>query len=239
MEAYIITGASKGIGLALSEQLAKKGHQVYGIARSFPDGWPGTKSFEFDLLQTPEIPELIANIFGFIPNDCKIITLINNAGTISPIGFAGSNQADEISNSIALNLTAPMVTAGAFITQAADFPSQKRIVNISSGAGRKAYEGWSAYCAGKAGLDHFSLCIEKEYKDIKTMSIAPGIIDTDMQGKIRESSETDFPMIENFKAYKEQGMLSTPEQTAEQLIRLLEREDFRDLGTIADIRDYN
>ncbi|QHJ71176.1 SDR family NAD(P)-dependent oxidoreductase [Planococcus halotolerans] len=239
MEAYIITGASKGIGLALSKQLAEKGHQVYGIARSFSKEWPGTKSFDFDLLKTSEIPALLENIFGFIPEDCEIITLINNAGTITPIGFAGNNPADEISGSIALNLTAPMITTGAFITQAADFPSQKRILNISSGAGRNAYEGWSAYCAGKAGLDHFSLCLEKEYKDIKTMSIAPGIIDTDMQGKIRESSETDFPMIENFIAYKEQGKLSTPEQTAKQLIRLFEREDFWDLETIADIRDYN
>lgn len=239
MEAYIITGASKGIGLALSEQLAEKGHQVYGIARSFPEDWPGTKSVEFDLLKTTDIPPLIEKIFGFISGEVESITIINNAGTISPIGFAGSNQAEEVSNSIALNLTAPMVMSGAFISQAADLSAQKRIINISSGAGRNAYEGWSAYCAGKAGLDHFSLCIEKEYKDIKTMSIAPGIIDTDMQGKIRESSEMDFPMIENFKAYKEQGMLSTPEETAEQLVRLLEREDFGNLETIADIRDYH
>lgn len=239
MGAYIITGASKGIGLALSKQLSDKGHEVYGIARSFPEDWTGTKSFEFDLLQTSKIPELIEVIFDFISEDIESLTLINNAGTISPIGFAGSNQADEISGSIALNLTAPMTASGAFIKQAGSFTAGKRIVNISSGAGRHAYEGWSAYCAGKAGLDHFSLCLEKEYKDIKTMSIAPGIIDTDMQGIIRESSEKDFPMIENFKAYKEQGMLSTPEQTAEKLIRLFEREDYRDLETIADLRNYN
>ncbi|MCM3610985.1 SDR family NAD(P)-dependent oxidoreductase [Planococcus sp. MERTA32b] len=239
MEAYIITGASKGIGLALSEQLNEKGHQVYGIARSFPEDWPGRKSFEFDLLETSKIPGLIQEIFGFISRDIESLTLINNAGTISPIGFAGNNKADELSGSITLNLTAPMAVSGAFISQAGGFAAEKRIVNISSGAGRNAYEGWSAYCAGKAGLEHFSSCLEKEYKDIKTISIAPGIIDTDMQGEIRKSSEKDFPMIENFKAYKEQGMLSTPEQTAEKLIRLFERDDFRDLETIADIRDYN
>jgi benzil reductase ((S)-benzoin forming) len=238
MEAYIITGASKGIGNALSRQLTDKGHQVYGIARSFSEDWPGTKPFEFDLLNTSDIPELMGRIFDLISGDVTSLTLINNAGTISPIGFAENNQAAEVRNSITLNLTAPMITSGAFISLAADFASQKRIINISSGAGRKAYEGWSSYCAGKAGLDHFSLCLAEEYKDIKTMSIAPGIIDTGMQEKIRESSEIDFPMIENFKMYKEQGMLSTPDQTAEQLIRLLEREDFKVLETIADIRDY-
>lgn len=239
MEAYIITGASKGIGLALSRELAEKGHQVFGIARSFPAEWPGTKSFEFDLLDANGIPDLIGSIFESISMDCECITLINNAGTISPIGFAGSNNAQEISKSIALNLTAPMILTGEFISQSANLSIIKRVINISSGAGRKAYEGWSAYCAGKAGLDHFSLCVEKEYEDIKVMSIAPGIIDTGMQEKIRQSSESDFPMIENFKDYKKQGMLSTPQETAEKLIRLLERKDFQDLETIADIRDFD
>lgn len=239
MEAYIITGASKGIGLALSRALAEKGHLVFGVARSFPDGWPGTKSFGFDLTVSAEIPDLMRGISAAIPRDCSRVILINNAGTVAPIGFAGNNSAEEISRSIALNLTAPMILSGAFISGTAELSAQKAIINISSGAGRTAYEGWSAYCAGKAGLDHFSSVVQKEYEDIKILSIAPGIIDTDMQGKIRESSEADFPLIENFKAYKEQGMLSTPEETAEKLVLLMERPDFAEIKTIADIRDLS
>lgn len=238
MDAYIITGASKGIGLGLSKVLAEKGDEVFGIARSMPKEWPGEKFFPFDLLDSSSIPNLMKDIFGHISAGCKTVTLINNAGTVVPIGFAGTNGAEDISKSVALNLTAPMIISGAFISEAAELKAEKRIVNISSGAGRKAYEGWSAYCAGKAGLDHFSLCVEKEYKDVKVLSIAPGIIDTEMQGEIRQSSEADFPLIENFKEYKKKGLLSTPEETAAKLVRLFERKDFEDLETILDIRDF-
>lgn len=238
MKAFIITGASKGIGLALSKVLADKGHKVYGIARSVPEAWPGTKIYSFDLQNALKIPGLVKEIISHIPVDCHSITLINNAGTVEPIGFAGSNEAQDVIKSVALNLTAPMVLSGAFINETGSLADKIRIINISSGAGRKAYEGWSAYCAGKAGLDHFSVCIEKEYKSIKVLSIAPGIIDTEMQGKIRESSQADFPLIENFKDYKEQGMLSTPEDTADKLARLMERRDFEDLDTILDIRNF-
>lgn len=239
MEVYIITGASKGIGLSLSKILAEKGHQVFGIARSFPTNWPGTKSFEFDLVDTFKIPELLQNIFELLSTDCKSITVINNAGTIVPIGFAENNSSSDITKSITLNLTAPMVMTSAFISQAAELSVVKRILNISSGAGRNIYEGWSAYCASKSGLDHFSSCVDEEYKEIKVMSLAPGIIDTDMQQKIRQSSETDFPLLNKFRAYKEQGLLNTPEETADKIIRLLERTDFEDLNTIADIRDFD
>lgn len=239
MDAFIITGASKGIGLALSRELADGGHSVYGIARSVPAEWPGTRLFPYDLTESSGIPELMEEIAGFLPEECNSLTLINNAGTVVPIGFAGNNDAGDIDMSIALNLTAPMVLSGAFIREVEKLPSRKRIVNISSGAGRNAYKGWSAYCTGKAGLDHFSICIENEYEDLKVVSIAPGIIDTDMQGVIRKSSETDFPLIENFKEYKNQGLLSTPEETAGKLVRLMERQDFETLETILDIRDFN
>lgn len=238
MAAYIITGASKGIGFALSKMLAEGGHEVFGIARSLPENWPGKEFFPFDLLDSAGIPELVKGIFGQLDAGCNSVTLINNAGTVLPIGFAGNNTAEDISKSIALNLTAPMITSGAFIREAEGMTAQKRIINISSGAGRKAYEGWSAYCAGKAGLDHFSLCVAKEYSDVTVVAIAPGIIDTEMQGEIRASSEADFPLIENFKEYKKQGLLSTPEETAEKLLRLFEREDFEKLETLLDIRDF-
>ena len=65
----------------------------------------------------------------------------------------------------------------------------KRILNISSGAGRNPYEGWGAYCTTKAGLDHFSRVVAMEQANeqypVEIVSIAPGIIDTDMQATIR------------------------------------------------------
>ena len=103
---------------------------------------------------------------------------------------------------IALNLTAPMILSNAFIMKLKDFEGTKRIVNISSGAGRNAYEGWGTYCTTKAGLDHFSRVVALEQENaeypVDIVSIAPGIIDTGMQETIRGSKEEAFPLLDQF-----------------------------------------
>lgn len=235
-EAYIITGASKGIGFEWSRQLSELGHQVIGIARTKPENWPGEHFLSFDLTKLDAIEDIIGQALKWIPKDTETIVLVNNAGTIEPIGFAHTNDAAQVSQSIVLNLTAPMLLCGAFIAQLKNSSSHKKIVNISSGAGRKTYEGWSAYCAGKAGLDHFSSCLDAENTGVKVVSVAPGIIDTGMQEKIRQSEAANFPLLEKFLDYKENGLLSSPKETALMLLEMTQRPDFNKLPTILDIR---
>ncbi|MDN7241065.1 SDR family NAD(P)-dependent oxidoreductase [Planococcus sp. N028] len=237
MEVYIVTGASQGIGLALCRQLIEAGQFVIGIARSADEQWSGAHFLSFDLTDLPKIQGLMGDIAGLLPKNIQSVTLINNAGTVEPIGLAYQNDPADIQASIALNLTAPMILSSAFIAQFRDSEIKKSIVNISSGAGRKVYEGWSAYCAGKAGLDHFSRVLDAETAQVKVVSVAPGIIDTGMQEKIRESDASAFPLIDRFKGYKETGALSTPEETAAQLITLMQRPDFQSLNPILDLRN--
>ena len=236
MEAVIVTGASKGIGLALCRQLSHAGYFVVGIARSADENWVGNRFFAFNLTELPKIPHLMADIADLLPENIRSLALVNNAGTIEPIGFAHHNTAASIEASIALNLTAPMILCSAFIAQFKDFHHKKAIVNISSGAGRRVYEGWSAYCAGKAGLDHFSRVLDAENEDVKVVSVAPGIIDTGMQERIRESDKSDFPLIGRFQDYKETGKLSSPEETAEHLFQMMRRKDFGMLEPVLDLR---
>ncbi|ANU28141.1 SDR family NAD(P)-dependent oxidoreductase [Planococcus versutus] len=236
-EAYIITGASKGIGLEWSKQLTEQGHLVIGIARTQPEYFPSNYFLSTDLTQLDQIETVIEKALALVTKDIDGIVLVNNAGTVEPIGFAHTNSADKVSQSIVLNLTAPMLLCGAFINQLKNNSVKKKIVNISSGAGRNPYEGWSAYCAGKAGLDHFSLCIDAENKDVKVVSVAPGIIDTGMQEIIRQSDVADFPLIEKFMDYKKNGLLSSPEETAHLLTKMTQRVDFNELPTILDIRN--
>ena len=169
-------------------------------------------------------------------------TLINNAGTVEPIGLIGTVQAEEMAKTIAVNLTAPVIISNIFISRLQNFENPKRIVNISSGAGRNPYEGWGTYCTTKAGLDHFSRVIALEQANVEypveIVSIAPGIIDTGMQETIRASEENAFPLLERFIQYKEEGLLSSAEQTAEKLIRFIEDVDFKTSGPIADIRNH-
>ena len=240
MDIFIITGASKGIGFNLSKQLIEKGKKVIGIARTNPE-----KRVNFvacDLAKTDELKTLIDKIIDENEAEATTFTLINNAGMVDPIGLIGDVQAEEIAQAVAVNFTAPMILSNAFISRLERFQGVKRILNISSGAGRKEYEGWGAYCATKAGLDHFSRVIALEQKNVKNpveiVSIAPGIIDTSMQEVIRSSEEKSFPLLEQFIYYKEQGLLSSPEETAEKLILFMENEDFKDIGPITDIRNY-
>lgn len=241
MNVYIITGVSKGIGFELAKQLIEAGHLVVGIARTECE-LNGMKFIQADLSKTDKLDSLMNEIIGAAPRHAGSFTLINNAGMIEPIGLIGSVNVEEITNAVAVNLTAPIIISNAFISKLKGFPGSKRIVNISSGAGRNAYEGWGTYCATKAGLNHFSQVVALEQRKAKQpveiVSIAPGIIDTGMQVAIRASNEDAFPLLDRFIDYKEQGLLSSAEQTARKLISFIENKEFKEVGPIVDIRNF-
>lgn len=241
MKAFIITGVSKGIGLELAKQLISEGHFVVGIARTESE-LDGMKFIQADLSITENLESIMNEIIESAPQNIGSFTLINNAGMVDPIGLIGVVSAEEMTKAIAVNLTAPMIISNTFISKLKGFEGSKRIVNISSGAGRNAYEGWGTYCATKAGLDHFSRVVALEQLNAKhpveIVSIAPGIIDTGMQEAIRASNEEAFPLLERFIDYKEQGLLSSPEQTAQKLISFIENKDFKEVGPIVDIRKF-
>lgn len=238
MNVTIVTGASKGIGFELMRQLKTRGGKVIGIART--NGNEDVDILLADLSKTDQLAEIIVRIVDENISTASSFTLINNAGTVEPIGLIGTVDETDLSMALAVNLTAPMILTNAFISALEKFDGRKRIVNISSGAGRNPYEGWGVYCTTKAGLDHFSRVVsleqEKAEYPVDIISIAPGIIDTGMQETIRASNADDFPLLERFVDYKQQGHLSSAEETASKLIRLMDREDFNKLGPIADIR---
>ncbi|WP_252502572.1 SDR family NAD(P)-dependent oxidoreductase [Sporosarcina sp. Marseille-Q4943] len=238
MNIFIVTGASKGIGFELMKQLKSRGDKVIGMARTNAIG--DEDMLTVDLLQIGRLAELISNVVEENVSSATSFTLINNAGTVEPIGMIGTIDEAKLSEALAVNLTAPMILSNAFISALEKFEGDKRIVNISSGAGRNPYEGWGVYCTTKAGLDHFSRVVSLEQKQaeypVDILSIAPGIIDTGMQETIRASNADDFPLHDRFVDYKRHGHLSSAEETASKLIAVLDREDFGSLGPIADIR---
>ncbi|MBS4198718.1 (S)-benzoin forming benzil reductase [Bacillus sp. FJAT-49732] len=250
MHVFFITGASKGIGFALSKELMHENNLLVCVARTKNDElFQIAKEkncrlafLEYDLAESSGLGELMKEMLSFMPDHSESVTLINNAGVIDPIGRTESNQPEAIIKSIAVNLTAPMVLTSAFIKQLDQYPISKKVINISSGAGRHPYSGWSSYCAGKAGLDHYTRVVSEEQKHqpngVKVISIAPGIIDTSMQERIRESNKKEFELLDRFVEYKKQGMLSTPEQTAKKLIQIIKSETINDLEAVIDIRDF-
>ncbi|MCG3089471.1 SDR family NAD(P)-dependent oxidoreductase [Sporosarcina cyprini] len=238
MDIVIITGASKGIGWELAAQLKRQGKQVIGLARTNP-GFEDN-FIEVDLAETTLLPNVMKEIIEQHLETATSFTLVNNAGIVDPIGLVGGVKPEMIGKAVTVNLAAPMILTNAFISRLADFKGTKKIVNISSGAGRNPYEGWGVYCTTKAGLDHFSRVVELEQQSaenpVQIASIAPGIIDTGMQETIRSSEAADFPLLERFINYKEEGKLSSAEETARKLIAFMETDFKKAGGPILDLR---
>lgn len=220
-----VTGASAGLGKAICEELLISGWKVFGISRSHTILHQNYISIFCDL----SLPGNLAEV-KFESFDASNLLLINNAGSLGEIGPVGSIADEEIIQTISLNLTAAAVLSNKFLkqTQALDCP--KTIINISSGAGRNAYDGWATYCSTKAGLDMFSSAVAKELNlsgnsATRIFSIAPGVIDTQMQEEIRSKSVNEFSSVERFKLMHQNNQLSTPESTAQKLVSFVAQRD--------------
>ncbi|MEO6016328.1 MAG: SDR family NAD(P)-dependent oxidoreductase, partial [Polaromonas sp.] len=114
------------------------------------------------------------------------------------------------------------------------------VLNISSGLGRRAMASQAAYCAAKAGMDHFTCCVALEEalkaNGAKVCSLAPGVIDTDMQVQLRSADQADFPDLGSFAGLKREGKLTSPEEAARRVLAYLDRADFGEQA-VADVRD--
>jgi len=235
----IITGGSKGLGLALVKTYCKKGFQVITISRS-KSSFIHTNllaKITFDLSEIEKLNLLENKLFNLI--DVKTIQeviLINNAGTLGNIKTNENNTIHNINKTINLNLTAPIALT-AILTKR--FKNTKTSVyNISSGAAIKAYYGWTNYCATKAGLALATKTIALEQEKNSTFeiySIVPGIIDTAMQTEIRKSKKTDFKQVERFVQLKEDNLLVAPEIVAKKIYNI--RGKKYKSGTTINVKD--
>jgi NAD(P)-dependent dehydrogenase (short-subunit alcohol dehydrogenase family) len=168
---------------------------------------------------------------------CELALLINNAGMVGPVGSAASVSAAESARAIALNVAAPLLLTAAF-TQATAQAGERRVMHISSGAGRNAYPGWGVYCASKAALDHHARAAAlDQVPRLRICSIAPGVIDTDMQAQIRAAALEDFPARQRFEAMKRNGELADADSSAEALVGYLLDQRFG-ASPVEDIRTW-
>ncbi|UCV02793.1 SDR family NAD(P)-dependent oxidoreductase [Dechloromonas denitrificans] len=106
-----------------------------------------------------------------------------------------------------------------------------------SGAAHTAYPGWSVYYATKAVLDQHARAVALDGRaNLKFCSVAPGVVDTDMQAEIRATSAERFPMLERFQALKRDGHLATAQQAAGKLVAHLLCDAYG-VTPLADLRD--
>jgi len=250
----ILTGASRGMGLAMAQQLLAPDRLLLCLsrqisaelqARADAAGAPLVQ-WSQDLADSAGARERLANWLGGLrPIDLASATLINNAGVIPRIGPLDECPPDQLANALRVGLEAPMQLTAAFLaaTRAwvdAGWRGPRKVLNISSGLGRHAMAAQAPYCAAKAGLDHFTRCSaldEAQHpQGARLVSLAPGVIDTDMQVQLRAGDAAGFPDRQRFVDLREKGLLSTPEGAARQVLAWLERADFGQPAT-ADVRD--
>jgi NAD(P)-dependent dehydrogenase (short-subunit alcohol dehydrogenase family) len=138
-----------------------------------------------------------------------------------------------------VGLEAPMALSAAFVGATQAWPMPRKVLNISSGLGRFPMASQAGYCAAKAGMDHFTRCLALDEAPLpngaRVCSLAPGVIDTDMQVQLRGAAGEAFPDQAKFLQLKAQGQLSSPAQAAEQVLRFLARPDFG-REPVADVR---
>lgn len=237
MNYYFITGSSKGLGKALAELLLQNENNfVFGYARSSSITHKKYyhKHVDFtnmEAFQKIKFPEL---------KDAKKIVLINNAGIVGEIKHAGNLSNQKIIDCYTVNLIVPSMLSNEFVKTYQKTNAEKLVLNISSGASQSAIDGWSVYCATKAGLDMFSKVLQEESNidktNIKVLSIAPGIIDTEMQQQIRNTDSQNFSNINRFVEYKKNGDLASAEETAIKIIRFINEPNLSK-NVVCSVRD--
>jgi 3-oxoacyl-[acyl-carrier protein] reductase len=185
----IVTGGSRGLGLAITATLAAAGYRVITIARketaelraaaaSAEKDKSGAVHFKaFDLNDTGAIARLVGELRKELG---PIYGLVNNAG-LGTAGVLTIMRDEQIENLVRLNTIAPILLTK-YVVRAMMVEKAGRIVNISSIVAATGYSGLSAYSATKASLVGFTRSLAREVGQlgITVNAIAPGFVDTEM-----------------------------------------------------------
>src|SRR4051794_9357111 len=192
----LVTGASRGLGEGAAREFAARGASVMlvardgaavaGVAQGIGDR---AASESLDVSDYAAVERVVAATrarFGGLD------ILVNNAGVIEPIAEIAASDPATWARNIQINLIGAYnvvraVLPGMLAARAGKIGGT--IIDISSGAAYRPLEGWSAYCAGKAGLAMFTnaIALETAGQGIRVFGFSPGTIDTEMQVKIRAS----------------------------------------------------
>lgn len=236
---YVITGASKGMGLEMALQLLSPQHQVLCISR--------TESAELvqaadragafltqwcENLAEPEgVAQRLAAWLGTIDRaHVRSATLINNAGTLGAMAPLQTVAPATITQAIMVGLVAPLQLTASFLQATGDWSSVQNVLNISSGMSQRAMAGAALYGAGKAGMDQFSRCVAldeaRRSPGARIVSLAPGVIDTDMQRELRNGDDALFPDKARYIQLQATGALTSPSEAARQVLAYLHHPEF-------------
>lgn len=245
---FILTGASRGMGQAMAHQLLRPGHTLVCLSRGTDAGL--SLAAEATGASVAQWPTDLADGAGAASRlqqwlalqDAAAFasaTLINNAALMPPpVPLRDAAPADTVA-ALRVGLEAPMLLTSAFLSGTGAWQMPRKVLNISSGLGRRPMASQSAYCALKAGMDMFTRCAALDEAQrpngAQLCSLAPGVIDTAMQRQLRGADAAAFPDIGRFAGLHAAGQLTAPADAARALLAYLRRPDFG-AESVADVR---
>lgn len=220
-----ISGASRGVGAGMAERYSKLGMKLVLCSRSAPilPESEDVLSRAIDVRDEAGIEKLVLEAesrFG------SIDLWINNAGVLEPVRPVRDISVDEFREHIEVNLMGVFIGTRAYLQHrrrvSGHPPSAGVLINVSSGAAWNPYQGWGAYCAGKAAVERLTevVALEEEGTGLRVHSIAPGVVDTPMQEVVCSSSAAHFPEVERFRERKERGELNSVRFVADEFLAI-------------------
>ncbi|KAI5867450.1 NAD(P)-binding protein [Durotheca rogersii] len=223
---FIITGASRGLGLAVAQYLAQASHRVFLVARTEKDlqafkaqHGSSVEYLAVDLADwkvAPRIIESALQAFG------RVDGVVVNHGVLAPITRISESNVEEWRKAYDINVLSALALVKEAIPELRK--SNGRVVFISTGAAFGAYSGWGSYGTSKASLTHLSAHLALEEPAITSVAISPGKVDTDMQKQIREGGkEAMTPDLHaHFVDEHKSGRLLDPKKPGNVIARLVE-----------------
>ncbi len=182
----VVTGVSRGLGLAIVRDLLARGYGVAGCSTTFGDdlkdlsnNHPGSFWWKsVDMADTLAIEAFVGEAMSAFP-DSRLWGVINNAG-MSVEGILSTLPVRDIERVLQVNLTGAICLARAALRQMMKSRKAGRVINISSITGSRGYTGLTAYAASKAGLDGFTRALSREVGrvGITVNSVSPGYMKT-------------------------------------------------------------
>ncbi len=215
---FVVTGGGQGIGQALAQALATRRQSVMIVGRNAQTlaATAATSSlidwFEADVSTAEGRLKITERLAGL-----PLQGLVHNAGIIEPMAPILAIQEKDWQQCMATNVAAPLFLSQLLCKQL----HHGRVLNIGSGAAYFPVAGWSAYCVSKAALAMLTQCWQLECADVAFAHVMPGIIDTPMQAKIRETVHMAAEKRHFFEQLKRENRLLTPQCVAAFLCWLL------------------
>lgn len=216
-----ITGATGGIGLPLTKKVLEANDICCALVRN--------AGKLFDMLGRPYSSTLLFSDYALRADDDSLIldnlqlekahgkwSLVLNAFDILPIQQISRITLQEAEKNIHFNVQTQVCLILQLVQHAQAKEKELHIVLINSGAAFRPIEGWGMYCAGKAYLTMFLKVLAQE-SHLPIVLYDPGVVDTGMQAHIRQSTEEDFPAVQQFRTYQSESKLASPDAVAEDI----------------------